>query len=42
MGQHIVFVVDECHRALSAENMEEIKKCFRNPLGLALQVHRFS
>ncbi len=34
MGQHIVFVVDECHRALSAENMEEIKKCFRNPLGL--------
>lgn len=25
MGQHIVFVVDECHRALSAENMEEIK-----------------
>lgn len=28
MGQHIVFVVDECHRALSAENMEEIKKMF--------------
>lgn len=30
MGQHIVFVVDECHRALSAENMEEIKKMFPN------------
>ncbi|MFC6464891.1 type I restriction endonuclease subunit R [Marinilactibacillus sp. GCM10026970] len=28
MGQHIVFVVDECHRALSAEGMEEIKKFF--------------
>ncbi|MGJ0914711.1 type I restriction endonuclease subunit R [Enterococcus avium] len=28
MGQHIVFVVDECHRALSAENMEEIKGFF--------------
>lgn len=28
MGQHIVFVVDECHRALSAENMEEIKAFF--------------
>ncbi|HGY0990712.1 TPA: DEAD/DEAH box helicase family protein [Enterococcus faecalis] len=26
MGQHIVFVVDECHRALSAENMEEMQK----------------
>ncbi|MFV0559986.1 MAG: DEAD/DEAH box helicase family protein, partial [Enterococcus sp.] len=25
LGQHIVFVVDECHRALSAENMEQIK-----------------
>ncbi|MFJ7890011.1 type I restriction endonuclease subunit R [Lysinibacillus xylanilyticus] len=29
-GQHIVFVVDECHRALSAEGMEEIKKFFPN------------
>ncbi|MFE7376369.1 type I restriction endonuclease subunit R [Bacillus cereus] len=28
LGQHIVFVVDECHRALSAEGMEEIKKNF--------------
>nr|WP_246238298.1 HsdR family type I site-specific deoxyribonuclease [Alkalicoccus luteus] len=30
MGQHIVFVVDECHRALSAENMEEIKAFFQS------------
>ncbi|PFO62772.1 type I restriction endonuclease subunit R [Bacillus cereus] len=30
LGQHIVFVVDECHRALSAEGMEEIKKIFPN------------
>lgn len=30
MGQHIVFIVDECHRALSAENMEETKKFFQN------------
>lgn len=30
LGQHIVFVVDECHRALSAENMEEIKGFFPN------------
>lgn len=30
LGQHIVFVVDECHRALSAEGMEEIKKFFPN------------
>ncbi len=30
IGQHIVFIVDECHRALSAENMEEIKKFFPN------------
>ena len=30
MGQHIVFIVDECHRALSAENMEEIKAFFPN------------
>lgn len=28
MGQHIVFIVDECHRALSAENMEDIKAFF--------------
>lgn len=28
IGQHIVFVVDECHRALSAEGMERIKKFF--------------
>ncbi|WP_124057600.1 type I restriction endonuclease subunit R [Vaginisenegalia massiliensis] len=30
MGQHIVFIVDECHRALSAENMNEIKAFFPN------------
>ncbi|PRO65652.1 type I restriction endonuclease subunit R [Alkalicoccus urumqiensis] len=30
MGQHIVFIVDECHRALGAENMEEIKSFFPN------------
>ncbi|MBD7971341.1 type I restriction endonuclease subunit R [Paenibacillus gallinarum] len=30
VGQHIVFIVDECHRALSAEGMEEIKKFFPN------------
>ncbi|WP_147803876.1 type I restriction endonuclease subunit R [Alkalicoccus halolimnae] len=30
MGQHIVFIVDECHRALSAENMEETKAFFPN------------
>ncbi|MEK4925035.1 HsdR family type I site-specific deoxyribonuclease [Cytobacillus sp. FSL R5-0569] len=30
LGQHIVFVVDECHRALSAEGMEDIKKSFPN------------
>ena len=29
-GQHIVFVVDECHRALSSEGMVEIKKFFPN------------
>ncbi|MGY3750445.1 type I restriction endonuclease subunit R [Vagococcus acidifermentans] len=29
-GQHIVFIVDECHRALSAENMERIKEQFPN------------
>ncbi|WP_339250327.1 HsdR family type I site-specific deoxyribonuclease [Sporosarcina sp. FSL W8-0480] len=30
MGQHIVFIVDECHRALSAEGMEVIKGFFPN------------
>lgn len=30
LGQHIVFVVDECHRALSSEGMEAIKKFFPN------------
>ena len=30
MGQHIVFIVDECHRALSAEGMEAIKEFFPN------------
>ncbi|PPA83593.1 deoxyribonuclease [Brevibacillus laterosporus] len=30
LGQHIVFVVDECHRALSAEGMKEIKGFFQN------------
>lgn len=27
-GQHIVFVVDECHRAISAEGMQDIKEYF--------------
>lgn len=30
LGQHIVFIVDECHRALSSENMQEIKGYFPN------------
>ncbi|MCY7868847.1 HsdR family type I site-specific deoxyribonuclease [Bacillus spizizenii] len=30
LGQHIVFVVDECHRTLSAEGMEVIKGFFPN------------
>lgn len=30
LGQHIVFIVDECHRALSSEGMEAIKKFFPN------------
>lgn len=30
LGQHIVFVVDECHRALSPENMEEVRSFFPN------------
>lgn len=29
-GQHIVFIVDECHRAVSSEGMENIKKFFPN------------
>ncbi|MBO0477127.1 type I restriction endonuclease subunit R [Vagococcus sp. DIV0080] len=29
-GQHIVFVVDECHRAVSSEGMEGIKDYFPN------------
>lgn len=29
-GQHIVFVVDECHRALSSEGMQKIKNYFPN------------
>lgn len=29
-GQHIVFVVDECHRALSAEGMASINQSFPN------------
>lgn len=41
LGQHIVFVVDECHRALSAEGMEEIKKISLILHGLDLQVHRY-
>lgn len=27
-GKHIVFIVDECHRAISAQNMDDIKKVF--------------
>jgi type I restriction enzyme R subunit len=30
LGQHIVFVVDECHRAISAESMEAVKGFFPN------------
>ncbi|HHU20694.1 MAG TPA: type I restriction endonuclease subunit R [Bacilli bacterium] len=30
ISQHIVFIVDECHRALSAEGMEKIKEFFPN------------
>lgn len=30
VGSHIVFVVDECHRAVSSEGMEEVKKLFPN------------
>ncbi|SFX73933.1 type I restriction enzyme, R subunit [Thermoactinomyces sp. DSM 45891] len=28
LGQHIIFIVDECHRAVSAEGMEGIKEFF--------------
>ena len=30
IGQHIVFIVDECHRALSAEGMQDIQGFFPN------------
>lgn len=30
LGQHIVFIVDECHRAVSSEGMEEVKSFFPN------------
>lgn len=30
LGQHLVFIVDECHRAVSAEGMEIIKDFFPN------------
>ncbi|WP_281975005.1 type I restriction endonuclease subunit R [Halobacillus litoralis] len=30
LAQHIVFIVDECHRALSAEGMEGMKEFFPN------------
>ncbi|MCC9022073.1 type I restriction endonuclease subunit R [Bacillus nakamurai] len=30
LGQHIVFVVDECHRALSADGMKKMKHFFPN------------
>lgn len=29
-GQHVVFIVDECHRAVSSENMEHVKSFFPN------------
>lgn len=32
IGQRISFIVDECHRAISPENMEEIKAFFPNSL----------
>ncbi|WP_373761445.1 type I restriction endonuclease subunit R [Jeotgalibaca porci] len=32
IGQRIAFIVDECHRAISPENMEEIKAFFPNSL----------
>lgn len=30
LGSHVVFIVDECHRAVSSEGMESIKKFFPN------------
>ena len=30
MGQHVVFIVDECHRAISPENMQNIQSFFPN------------
>lgn len=30
LGQHIVFIVDECHRAVSSEGMQSIKEFFPN------------
>lgn len=30
LGQHIVFIVDECHRAVSAESMKAIQEYFPN------------
>lgn len=30
MGQHVVFIVDECHRAISAENMQNVQTFFPN------------
>ncbi|ULG74221.1 type I restriction endonuclease subunit R [Macrococcus brunensis] len=29
-GQHVVFIVDECHRAISPENMQNIQSFFPN------------
>ena len=40
-GATYCFIVDECHRAVSAENMMDVKKYFLDPLGLALQEHQF-
>lgn len=41
LGQHIVFVVDECHRALSAEGMKSLKSSSRIPLGSDSPARRF-
>ena len=35
-GEHIVFVVDECHRAVSDEQMKEIKKLLPNSTWIGL------
>ena len=40
-GKHIVFIVDECHRAISAENMDDIKSISLNQRGLDLLVLQF-